>query len=86
MGFEIVYPLYKTLEEVIEKKTTPKTTNIKLRASSREHWQATYTCEFLPTQWTYFKTDEILEALADELTMKQDLNDGLLVQLSFHET
>jgi len=86
MGFEIVYPMYKTLEEVIEKKTSPKTTNIKLRASSREYCDATYRCEFLPTQWTYFKMDEILEALADELTMKQDLNGGLLVRLWFHET
>ena len=27
--------------------------------------------------------DEIMEGLADQLTMKQDLNGGLLIQLSF---
>jgi len=86
MEFEMVFPLYNALEEVIEKKTTPKTTNIKLRASSREYWDAVFECEFLPTQWSYFKMDEILEALADELTMKQNLNGGLLVRLWFHET
>ena len=29
--------------------------------------------------------DEIIEWLTDQLTMKQDLNGGLLIQLSFNE-
>ena len=29
--------------------------------------------------------DEITEALADQLTMKQDLNRGLMMSLSFYE-
>ena len=29
--------------------------------------------------------DEIIEGLADQLTMKQDLNGGLLIQLSLNE-
>ena len=29
--------------------------------------------------------DEITEVLADQLTMKQDLNKGLLMSLSFYE-
>ena len=86
MEFEVVYPFFMALTEVIEKKTTPRTTNIKLRASSREHWHAVFEGEFSPTQWSYQKMDDILEALADELTMKQDLNGGLLVRLWFHET
>jgi len=86
MEFEVVYPFYMALTEVIEKKTTPRTTNIKLRASSREYWDAVFEGEFSPTQWGYQKMDEILEALADELTMKQDLNGGLLVRLWFDET
>jgi len=49
MGFEVVYPFYMALTEVIEKKTTPRTTNIKLRASSREYWDAVYEGEFSPT-------------------------------------
>ena len=31
------------------------------------------------------KVDEIIEALTDQLTMKQNLNRGLLMSLSFHE-
>ena len=85
MDFEVVYPFYMALTEVIEKKTTPRTTTIKLRASSREHWDAVYESEFCPMQWGYQKMDDILEGLADELTMKQDLNRGLLVRLWFHE-
>jgi len=85
MDFEIVYPFYMALTEVIEKKRTSRTVTIKLRASSREHWDAVHECEFSTTQWGYQKMDDILEALADELTMKQDLNRGLLVRLWFHE-
>jgi len=71
---------------MIEKKTTPKTTIIQLCASVREYWQASYRGAFSPKQWGYNKMDEIMEALADQLTMKQNLNGGLLVHLSFHET
>lgn len=53
--------------------------------SSREHWDVIYMCEFPPDQWSYAKMDEIIEALTDQLTMKQDLNRGLLMSLSFHE-
>ena len=42
-------------------------------------------CEFPPDQWSYAKMDEIIEALTDQLTMKQDLNRGLLMSLFFHE-
>jgi len=85
MDFEVVNPFHIALTEVIEKKTTPKTTKIKLLASSREHWNVVYESEFSPTQWSYQKMDDILEGLADQLTMKQDLNRGLLVRLWFHE-
>ena len=85
MDFEVMYPFYMALTEVIEKKTTPRTTTIKLRASSREYWDAVFEGEFSPTQWGYQKMDDILETLADQLTMKQDLNRGLLVRLWFHE-
>ena len=86
LEFEIVYPIYKALTEVTERKTTPKTTIIQLRASAREYCDAFYRGEFSPKQWCYQNMDEIMEALADQLTMKQNLNGGLLIQLSFHET
>lgn len=52
--------------------------------SSQKHWDVIYICEFSPDQWSA-KMDEIIEALTDQLTMKQDLNRGLLMSLSFHE-
>ena len=85
MDFEIVYPIYHRLNDIIELTKTSKTSQIKIKVSSREHWDVVYTCEFRVDQWTYNKMDEIIEGLTDQLTMKQDLNGGLLIQLSFNE-
>ena len=41
-------------------------------------------CKILISSFAH-KMDEIIEGLADQLTMKQDLNGGLLIQLSFNE-
>ena len=85
MDFEIVYPLYHGLNDIIELTKPSMTSLIKIKASSREHWGVIYTCEFRVDRWSYNKMDEIMEGLADQLTMKQDLNGGLLMQLSFNE-
>ena len=45
----------------------------------------TCACELSPDEWSYTTMDEITEALADELTMKQNLNRGLLMKISLHE-
>ena len=83
--FEVVYPLYHGLNDIIEKRRTLKTTLIKVQASSREHMNVTYAWEFSLDEWSYTTMDEITEALADELTMKQNLNRGLLMNISLHE-
>ena len=83
--FEIVYPIYQELNEIIEQTKPAKTSQIKIKTSSREHWEVIYTCEFCVDQWSYNIVDEITERLADQLTMKQDLNGGLLIQVSFKE-
>ena len=85
MDFEIVYPLYHGLNDITELTKPSMTSQIKIKASSREHWGVIYTCEFRVDRWSYNKMDEIMEGLADQLTMKQDLNGGLLMQLSFNE-
>ena len=85
MDFEIVYPIYHGLNDIIELTKPSKTSKIKIRASSREHCEVVYTCEFRVDQWSYNKMDEIMDGLADQLTMKQKLNGGLLIQLSFNE-
>ena len=85
MDFEIVYPIYHGLNDIIELTKPSKTSKIKIRASSREHWEVVYTCEFRVDQLSYNKMDEIMDGLADQLTMKQNLNGGLLIQLSFNE-
>ena len=85
LDFEIVYPLYTTLKEIIEAGKTTKTAEVKIIASSREHWEVTYTEEFPLDQWSYTRMNNIMDGLADQLTMKQNLNGGLLVQLTFNE-
>ena len=69
----------------LNRKKTTKTTLIKVEASWREHADVTYTCEFSPDESSYKTMDEMSEALADQLTMKQNLNRGLLVNISFYE-
>ena len=81
--FEIVYPLYEGLNTILEKRKTPQTSGIKIQASSRENVTVTYTCYCTPDTWSYTVMDEIMEGLSDQLSMKQNLNRGLLIQLSF---
>ena len=83
LDFEIVYPLYSTLTDIIEAAKTSKTSVIKIIASSREYWDVVYTEEFPVDQWSYTRMDNIMDGLAEQLTMKQNLNRGLLVQLTF---
>ena len=83
--FEVVYPLYQGLNAILEKRKTPQTSLIKIEASSREHVEVTYSCECTPDQWSYNIMDKISEALADQLTMKQNLDQGLLMKISFYE-
>ena len=41
LDFEVVYPLFVGLNEIIEKRKTPSTTLIKVQVSSREHADVT---------------------------------------------
>ena len=83
--FEVVYPLYHGLNAIIEQRKTPKTSLIKIQTSSREHVEVTYTCECTPDKWSYNTMDKISEALADQLTMKQNLDRELVMNFSFYE-
>ena len=83
IDFEIVYPIYHGLNDILELTKPAKTSLIKIKVSSREHWEVVYTDEFRVDRWSYNKMDEILDGLADQLTMKQNLNGGLLIQLSY---
>ena len=85
LDFEVVYPLYTALTDIIEAGKTPKTRWIKLEAESKEYVWVDYTEEFPVDQWDYSRMDSVMEGLADQLTRKQDLNRGLLIQLTFIE-
>ena len=85
MDFEIVHPLYAALTNINEAAKTPKTSEIKIKVNSKEHFEAVYTDEFPVDQWSYTRMDNIMEGLADQLTMKQNLNGGLLIQFTFNE-
>ena len=79
--FEVVNPLYQGLDVILNKQKDLSA--IKIQASSREHVHVYYTCYCTPETWSYTVMDEILERLNEQLSMKQDLNRGLLLQLSF---
>ena len=79
--FEVVNPLYQGLDAILKKEKPVST--IKIHVSSREHVYVYYTCYCTPDTWSYTVMDEILEGLNEQLSMKQNLNRGLLIQLSF---
>ena len=79
--FEVVNPLYQGLDAILKKEKPVST--IKIHVSSREHVYVYYTCYCTPDTWSYTVMDEILEGLNEQLSMRQDLNRGLLIQLSF---
>ena len=83
--FEVVFPLYQGLNEILEERKTSKTSLIKIQMTSWEHRHVSYTCECTPKEWSYESMDKSLAELADQLTEAQDLNGGLLIQLSFKE-
>ena len=83
--FEVVYSLYEGLNAILEQRKTLKTSLIKIETSSREHSKVSYRCECTPDQWSYNTMDKISEALADQLTATQNLDQGLLMNLSFYE-
>ena len=81
--FEVVNPLYEGLNAILKQCKTSQTRLIRIATSSREHVGVTYTCYCTPKTWSFTVMDEILEGLSDQLSMKQNLNGGLLMQLTF---
>ena len=81
--FEVVNPLYQGLTTILEQNATPQTSTIRLQVCSRQHPKVTYTCYCTPDTWSYTVMDDILESLSEQLTLSQNLNRGLLLQLSF---
>ena len=79
--FEMATPLYQGLDAILNKQQDLST--IKIQVSSRQHIHVRYTCYCTPTTWSYNVMHEIVEGLNEQLSMKQDLNRGLLLQLSF---
>ena len=82
--FEMATPLYQGLDAILNKQQDLST--IKIQVSSRQHIHVRYTCYCTPTTWSYNVMHEIVEGLNEQLSMKQDLNRGLLLQLSFIKT
>ena len=83
LAFEVVNPLYQGLNAILKPRLTPQTSQIRPLTSCRQHVGVTYTCYCTPETWSYTVMDEIVEGLSEQLSMRQDLNQGLLIQLSF---
>ena len=85
MNFEVVFPLYTALTDIIQAGKTAETTEVKIIASSREYWEIVHVVEFPVDQWSYTRMDILITGLAEQLTRKQNLNGGLLIKLTFTE-
>ena len=79
--FEVAYPLYQGLDDILKKQQGLST--IKIQVSSRQHVHVRYICYCTPETWSFTVVKDIVEGLTEQLSMKQDLNRGLLLQLSF---
>ena len=84
IDFELVYAMYLATNEIIEAIKPAKTSRIKVLASSREHFGVDYSADFPVDQWSYSQVDNMLDGLAEQLTMRQNLNRGLLVRFVFY--
>ena len=73
------------LDKIIKERTSAITPFIKVQVSSRERVGVTYECSFSPDKWSYTIMDKISEELANQLTMKENLNRGLLMKISCYE-
>ena len=77
--FEVVFPMYTCVSDILEKRQPSKTELIRLHLSSRDHLHVEYTCAFPFEKWCFFKMDDILTSLEDQLAMNENLNGGLLM-------
>ena len=77
--FEVVFPHYTCVSSILEKRQSSRTDLIKLHLSSSEHPHVEYTCAFPFEKWCFFKMDDILQRLEDQLIMNENLNRGLLM-------
>ena len=53
MNFEVVFPLYTALTDIIQAGKTAETTTIQMIVSSKEHWEIVHVIEFPVDQWTF---------------------------------
>ena len=83
MELEVAYPLYTALAEIIEAEKTSETKRIQLEVESKEYLWVDYTVVFPVDQWDYSQMESVMEGLEDQLTRKQDLFRGLIIQLTF---
>ena len=81
--FEVVHPLYRGLITILEQRATPQTSTIRIQVSSRRHVGVSYTRYCTQDTWSYTVMDDIFEGLSEQLTTTQNLNRGLLLQMSF---
>lgn len=84
MVFEVAYPLYQGLNDIVKKEQGLST--IKIQVSSRQHVHVRYTSYCTPETWSFTVVNDIVAGLTEQLSMKQTLNRGLLLQLSFIKT
>ena len=79
--FEVVFPMYTCVSSILEKRQPSRNDLIRLHLSSREHPDVEYACTFPFETWCFYKMDNILQRLEDQLTMNENLNGGLLMIL-----
>lgn len=80
--FEIGNVIYPQIDEILQRRLTKDTVQIKLQVCSRQYKTVKYTCYCTPATWSYMIMNEILEGLNEQLIPPQNLTWGLTIKPS----
>lgn len=86
MSEELPPPFFARLDEIIQREKQATTYGFQVYATSREHLHVFDTFFFIRLHnWNVQRMKYILKGLSDKLTMKENLNKGLILDITFYE-
>lgn len=82
---ELPAAFFAGLDEIIQREKQATTYGFQVHATSRERLHVFDTFFIRLHNWNVQRMDSILEGLSDKLTMKENLNKGLILVITFYE-